>query len=327
MLTFEDEVAGARKRRELGITLFWLIAAVVLLLLPLTVQQKISSGLRASALAPFLLTQESIRQTRVRASEMLVLQARLDSVVAVLSSQEPLRQENRRLRTLLDLRDRAGPSFVSASAIRPGTRGSESMFLLDVGEEDGVSANDPVVVADGLVGIVREVGPRTALVMDWTHPDFRVSVMTLDGEHFGIVEPRMGAFREEDRLLLNGIPFHTPLDEGTEIVTSGLGAVYPRGLRLGTVLSLAEAEAGWRRAYWIRPAVQPGSVTHALVITGEEGRPLAQLTHLWFGTEEGALEEGAVVGDSLAVDPTAPEPVSETPPAAVDPEAGAWMDA
>jgi len=324
MLTFEDEVAGARRRREIGVTLVWLTTAVVLLFLPLAIQQRVSSALRATALAPFLLTQESIRQTRVRASEMLVLQARLDSVVAVLSSQEPLRQENRRLRSLLDLRDRASPSFVSASAIRPGTRGSESMFLLDVGAEDGVSENDPVVVADGLVGIVREVGPRTALVMDWTHPDFRVSVMTLDGEHFGIVEPRLGAFREEDRLLLNGIPFHTPLDEGTEIVTSGRGAVYPRGLRLGTVLSLAEAEAGWRRAYWIRPAVQPGSVTHALVITGEEGLPLAHLTHLWFGEEEGEVELGAALGDSLGGEGVLATPADELDDATrgVEPEPG-----
>jgi hypothetical protein len=136
------------------------------------------------------------------------------------------------------------------------------------------------------------VGPRTSLAMDWTHPDFRVSVMTLDGEHYGIVEPRAGAFREEDRLLLNGIPFHTPLEEGAEVVTSGRGTVYPRGVRIGTVLSLAEAEAGWRRAYWIEPAVRPASVTHALVITGEEGRPVSELVHLWFDPEEESEELG-----------------------------------
>jgi rod shape-determining protein MreC len=290
MSSFDDEVTGARRRREVWVSLSCILMASALNVLPLPAQQWISTALRASVLSPFILTQDSLRQARVRAAEISELQARLDSTIAVLASQEPLREENTRLRDLLELRERAGPAFVSASALRPGTRGSESMFLLDVGSEDGVGVNDPVVVAEGLVGIIREVGPRTSLAMDWTHPDFRVSVMTLDGEHYGIVEPRAGAFREEDRLLLNGIPFHTPLEEGAEVVTSGRGTVYPRGVRIGTVLSLAEAEAGWRRAYWIEPAVRPASVTHALVITGEEGRPVSELTHLWYEPEE-ELEE------------------------------------
>lgn len=313
MSSFDDEVAGARRRREIWVSLSCILLAATLMVLPLPAQQWISTALRASVLSPFIWTQESIRQTRVRAAEISELQARLDSTIAVLASQEPLREENQRLRDLLELRERAGPAFVSASTLRPGTRGSESMFLLDVGSDDGVELDDPVVVADGLVGIIREVGPRTSLAMDWTHPDFRVSVMTLDGEHYGIVEPRAGAFREEDRLLLNGIPFHTPLTAGMEVVTSGRGTVYPRGVRIGTVLSLAEAEAGWRRAYWILPAVRPASVTHALVITGDEGLPVSDLLHLWQppdpegeGEEPGEEPPG---GD----DPGEEEPGSEEP--------------
>jgi rod shape-determining protein MreC len=284
MASFDDDAAGVR-RRDLWISLAYVLAAGTLMVLPVPAQQWVSTALRASVLSPFIWTQDSLRQARVRAAEIAELQARLDSTVVVLASQETLREENQRLRELLALRVRAGPAFVSASALRPGTRGSESMFLLDVGSDHGVAVNDPVVVAEGLVGVVREVGPRTSLAMDWTHPDFRVSAMSVDGVGFGMVEPRAGAFREEDRLLLDGIPFHTPLEEGTTVVTSGLGTVYPRGVRVGTILSLAEAEAGWRRAYWIEPAVRPGSVTHVLVITGEEGRPISELTHLWLDTE------------------------------------------
>jgi rod shape-determining protein MreC len=283
MPPYETERREQRSRRELVVSLILLGVAVILFYLPLPAQQWVSSGLRASVLAPFIWTQESLHRARIRAADVTDLQARLDSTVAVLASQATLLDENRRLRALLDLRERTGPAFLPASVIRPGTRGSESMFLLDIGSEDGVAVNDPVVAAEGLVGIIREVGPRTALAMDWTHPDFRVSAMTLDGEGFGIVEPRHGAFREEDRLILNGIPFHTSLAEGTPVVTSGRGTVYPRGIRVGQVLSLAEAEAGWRRAYWLEPAVRPESVTHVLVITGEEGSPISDLGHLWEG--------------------------------------------
>jgi rod shape-determining protein MreC len=281
MPPFELDGSEERSRRELWISALWVGASVLLFALPVGVQQGVSTVLRATALAPFIWTQESLNRTRIRAVEIEALQARFDSVVALLQSQAPLEAENARLRALLDLRERAGPAFVSASAIRPGTRGSESMFLLDVGSDHGVAVNDPVVSAEGLVGVVRQVGPRSSLAMDWTHPDFAVSVMTLDARGFWIVEARQGTFREEDRLILPGVPFYTTLEEGEILVTSGQGAVYPRGIRVGTVLSLAETEAGWRRGYWVEPAVRVGSVTHVLVITGEEGRPLSELTHLW----------------------------------------------
>jgi rod shape-determining protein MreC len=280
MPPYEVDGSEERSRRELVLSAAWVLLSVILLVLPLTVQQGISAGLRATVLAPFIWTQESLNRTRIRAGDIELLQARYDSTVALLASQAPLSAENARLRALLDLRERTGPAFVSASAIRSGTRGSESMFLLDVGSDDGVSVNDPVVAADGLVGLVREVGPRSSLALDWTHPDFAVMAMSLDAEVLGIVEARAGAFRVQDRLVLDGIPFYTSLEPGMVLVTSGQGA-FPRGIRVGTVLSLAETEAGWRRGYWVEPAVRVGSVTHVLVITGEEGSPVSDLTHLW----------------------------------------------
>lgn len=308
MASFDVENGDRERRRELVLSVGALLLAGLLFVLPVQVQEGISTVLRSTVLAPFLGVQESIRQTRIRAAEIDELQARLDSVSVLLASQRTLLLENLELRGLLDLRERAGPGFVPASFIRPGTRGSESMFLLDVGSRDGVQPNDPVVAGEGLVGRIREVGAETSLAMDWSHPDFRVSVMTLDGEAGGIVEPRRGAFREEDQLLLDGIPFNTSLEAGAPLVTSGIGAVFPRGIRVGSVLSLAEAEAGWRRGYWVEPAVRPGTATHVLVITGEEGEPVTDLMHLW---------ADPTAGDSLPAMPPDPDSIvlpDSTPP-------------
>jgi rod shape-determining protein MreC len=155
------------------------------------------------------------------------------------------------------------------------------MFLLDVGTENGVAVFDPVVVARGLVGVVREVSQHTALAMDWTHPDFGVSVMTEDGEIFGIAGPQQGSFREEDRLVFDGIPYYSSVVEGAIVVTSGRGPVYPRGILVGEVLEAAESEVGWRKSYWIRPAVAPGSATHVLVLTGGAAGTAESLGELW----------------------------------------------
>jgi cell shape-determining protein MreC len=176
-----------------------------------------------------------------------------------------LADENRRLRALLELRDRIGGGWIAANVVRPGTSGSESVFLLDIGSEQGVERYAPVVTGQGVVGVVQDVYPTSATAMDWTHPDFRVSAMDPDGVVYGIVRSRRGEFREEDRLEFDGTAFQARLEDGTAVVTSNLSGVWPRGVPIGKVEGLAEADAGWRKSYWLRPMVEVGSVTHVLV--------------------------------------------------------------
>lgn len=264
-----------------------------------------AAGFRATILRPFLLIQEVLAQARLHAEEAGGLQARLDSLAAQIVIQAPLVEENRHLHELLELRDRDPATFLPASVIRPGTPGSESMFLLDVGSEDGVRVGDPVIMRDGrigLVGVIQQVRRGSAIGLDWSHPDFRASAMTEDGSVFGFVQPVRGLFREQDRLLLDGTPFYESLPPGTLITTSGLGGVYPRGIPIGHVESVAGEEGGWRKSYWLRPLVETGSVTHALVVLGD-------------GIPEDILQSfggrGGSAGDSVAANGENPFRVSE----------------
>ena len=91
------------------------------------------------------------------------------------------------------------------------------------------------------------------------------------------VENVRGVFREQDRLILNGIAYHESVAEGTLVLTSGLGGVYPRGIPIGHVDAIAETQGEWLRSYWLRPAVEPGSVTHVLVKSAEAPEDLLDL--------------------------------------------------
>jgi rod shape-determining protein MreC len=303
MPPFEPDKIEARDRRALVLPIGFFLLSLVLLVLPMPVQQRVSSILRGSVLLPFIWTQESLNAARVRTRDLAALQSQFDSAIAALAAQRTLAEENDRLRGLLDLQGRAPPGFVGASALYSGTPGSEGMFLIDKGAEDGIEVNSPVVMADGLVGVVREVHARNSTVMDWTHPDFRVSAMTMDGGTFGIVEPRSGAFRGGGRLLLSSIPYHEPVETGALVVTSGgPGLLYPRGILIGRVAGLAESDAGdagWRRSYWIEPAAYPGNATHVLVLTGAS-----------------RAEEAAARTQNLWV-PLAPDTVPPAPPGGV----------
>ena len=72
-------------------------------------------------------------------------------------------------------------------------------------------------------------------------------------------------------LELRGVPYGEDLPPGTMIYTSGLGGsagVYPSGVPIGVVLSVAEEQEGWSRTYAVRPVVHPASVSHVIVLTG-----------------------------------------------------------
>jgi len=146
------------------------------------------------------------------------------------------------------------------------------------------------VGARGLVGRIVEVRENNAVGIDWTHPDFRASAMLAEGGMFGLVENVRGEFREADRLMLNGTAYHERAPEGSLVVTSGLAGVMPRGIPVGRIDATAEVQGSWRKSYWLRPLVDPASVTHVLVETaGEEGEDLSRL---WAAEDSVAAEPG-----------------------------------
>lgn len=258
-----------------------MLVALFLFFLPSGYQAPIRGALRSTALRPFLAAQREIVERRVLSVDVAELRARHDSLAAVTAAQATLAEENRRLRALLGLRARVAEHFKSAEVMRLGVPGAESTFLLDIGRADGVEVGSPVLTPEGLLGVVWEVDEHISQAIDWTHPDFRASAMTLDGQVYGLVEPRRGEFREEDLLVLAGAPFHSDIKPGTRIVTSGRGGVYPRGIPLGSVVGIEEADTGWRKSYLVRPAVRPEAASHVLVGIRSDWGGGGDLSNLW----------------------------------------------
>lgn len=291
MASYTDPPEDGRGRRDLSVAVVFLVLAGFVLYLPQGTQGQVAEAFRGTVLRPFTLIQETLAQARLRAEGALVLQAKLDSLGSIVAAQATLAEENRNLRALLDIENLVPGTFVHANLIRPRTMGSESLFLLDVGTRDGVGAGDPVLMRNGqigLVGVIRSATPNSAVGLDWSHPDFRATAMTADGQIFGMVEPRPGSFRGGDRLLLSAVPYNERLDSGTLITTSGLGGVFPRGIPIGVVLELHQDEGQWNSEYWLRPAVHTGSVNHVLVAKADS-TTLANIR----------LLEAAGIGDTL----------------------------
>jgi rod shape-determining protein MreC len=267
-------------RRGRGRKIAWamgvLLLALFVFVLPEPYSGPIRDVMRGTVLRPFLAIQARIA-ARARVGSAVRLKAQRDSLLAIVAAQSVLADENRRLRDGLGLSGRLLPSFIPAQVLRVGATGSESTFIVDVGWENGVAVGSPVLSPDGLVGVIWAVDRRQAQAVDWTRPEFRVSAMTSDGETFGIIEPKPGRYREEDLLVLTGAPFHSDIRVGRRIVTSGRGELVPRGIPIGTVAGIDDADTGWRKSYLIRPAARPEGLVHVFVGVRTQGQDVTDL--------------------------------------------------
>jgi cell shape-determining protein MreC len=252
---------------------------VVLRLLPAPQEEAVSRALRATIMRPVLALQRGTVDRTAQFADPARLRAERDSLAAFLVGYAGMSSENQELRGLLGLGPRLTLSFVPAEVIRVSGRDLGAAFLITAGSADGVQAGDPIVSANGLVGRVLSVEPRSAVAIDWTNPQFRASAMTSDGETFGILKPRQRA-TEEPLLELTGTPFHSDLQPGTMLVTSGHG-LYPRGIPVGNVIRTA-GEDEWQKSYIVRPVVTPGEMTYVLVLGRRgEGATGADLAASW----------------------------------------------
>lgn len=214
--------------------------------------------LRTTVLRPFIATHEVFAARAGLALRVAGLEARADSLAVRVLESVDLAEENRRLRALLELPGRDMGEFFVAELVPGHTpAGEASGFQLRT--RSGLAFEPPLAVAtpEGLLGVVRTARGRVGMGEYWTHPDFRVAVMTPDGSVSGIVRPFTDQHGDQ-LMLLQGVPFQTDVPAGMALVTSGVGGIYPRGLSVGHVLAEHEQQLGWTHSFLVEPVVRPG---------------------------------------------------------------------
>jgi len=176
------------------------------------------------------------------------------------------RRRNQRLRELLALGKRLNGGYVAAEVLHQALPTDGRTLLLSVGSKAGVQRFDPVVAPEGLIGMVLNAEPEYSVAMTWADPEFRASAFTENGSVFGVVAPTPLTDAGDMLLQLRGVAYRDTISVGTRVMTAGLGGVYPQGIPVGEVIGLVREEAGWQRAYLLRPAASPMLVTHVLVL-------------------------------------------------------------
>ena len=237
------------------------------LFFPLAWADSFTSIVRGTVLKPAIWLQQAAEQGRTSRSRFLTVMAERDSAALAARSLNALLSENSQLRNLVALGQRLRTAYIPAEVLHQTLPTDGRTILLSAGSEEGVKPFAPVLSADGLVGVVRTVEPHWSIAMTWAHPEFRAGAFTEDGTVFGLVAPASASTVSETLLELRGVPYRDSIPVGTQVVASGLGGVFPRGIPLGTVMGILREEKGWERTYLLRPAAHPMTISHVIILT------------------------------------------------------------
>jgi rod shape-determining protein MreC len=256
-------------RLDLVVVSICIVLSLAARALPNTMRDPVATAMRRIFLAPLVLLQERSEKGRQSLLAADAKQAYLDSLSLTSMKAGALESENERFRKLLGLASRIRWGFVPAEALHGRGIRDETTVILSAGSRAGVSRLSPVIAPEGLVGVVDQVDPTMSHAMLWTHPDFRVSAMSPDGSAFGIAQAHLTGATGGYLIELRGVPFRATLKPGAQIVSSGWGGVWPRGIPVGTVLSEIQTTEGWARTYLLRPAVNPSDVYSVMILRRE----------------------------------------------------------
>jgi len=187
-------------------------------------------------------------------------------------------QENEYLRGLLDYID--GPRFpddfqpIAAEVIARPAGAFTQAIAIAAGSRNRVRVNDPVVTADGLVGLVTRVTPSTARVQLLTDQGAAVSAVDVRTRAEGIVRHARGT---RETLVLDRVRKQDVIRRGDDVVTagwrtSGLSSLYPKGIAIGEVSSVGQTDTDLWQQVQVDPYVDFGSLDAVLVLVPTERR-------------------------------------------------------
>ena len=171
-----------------------------------------------------------------RENQQLRLQAR---------QAEDTARENARLRRLLTWQQRTPWKLKLARVVLREPANWWRTVQIDLGSRDGLRVNLPVLTTDGLVGRLSSVSLTRSQVVLLGDPNCKVSARveneTRDIGIIGASGPLDTEFVEMGYLSKNAY-----LKPGQNVVTSGEGGIFPKGIPIGKVVDVGPVDYGLR---------------------------------------------------------------------------------
>jgi rod shape-determining protein MreC len=175
--------------------------------------------------------------------------------------------ETQRLERLLAMRQASRAEFLTARVVGKDATNWFKTILLDRGSLEGIRRNQSVLAPDGLVGRVVEVTLSSARVQLLTDPVSAVGGLIQRTRVTGIVSGNLGAGAR-----VRYLPLMADVAVGDEVLTSGMGGVFPKGILIGRITSVERKSGALFQEATLQSAVDLSRLEEVLILTNLDVR-------------------------------------------------------
>ena len=235
-----------------------------LLSVVLTPLQKVTSALSGGA--------ASVWEKYTSIDDVMDRNEQLEAENAELRQQmvdyDRIKAENDAYKALARIQDtNSEASYVSAFVIGRDPLDEFGGFTLDQGSTDGVAVNDAIISDRGyLLGVVVEVDATSCKVMTILHPSFNAAGVISRTRENGIITGSAD-YAADGQCVLTNLDRATEARKGDQVITTGLGRVFPANLLVGTVQEVVPEQSGKSSSAVILPGADPRTVKHVFIVT------------------------------------------------------------
>jgi rod shape-determining protein MreC len=187
--------------------------------------------------------------------------ARIQELETQLIRFKEMERENKRLMKLLNFSSPLVLRTIGAHVIGEDVTPWKKVVLLDKGSHHNIKKDMVVVVPEGLVGRVLEVEPYTAHALLLPDPDSRVSGLTSVSRAQGIVTG-IGT----DKLQMKYLALDAEVAIGEEVITAGVGSLFPKGLQIGKIEAIERDSDGMHLLALVKPSVSFSKLEEGLCL-------------------------------------------------------------
>lgn len=195
------------------------------------------------------------------------LKSELEEMQNKIFTLNEVKKENERLKQLLDFGKDIERKKVLAQVVSWDSSNEFKVLRINKGENHGLKLLSPVITQTGLVGYVYRVSPNYADILTILDQNNRVDAIVTRTRTHGILEGHSDFICQ-----FKYVSRTEKLEIGDTIITAGLGEIYPKGIKVGSISQIDKENFGITQKIEVTPSVDFDKLEEVVVLLDHEGK-------------------------------------------------------
>lgn len=186
-----------------------------------------------------------------------------------------LKEENERLREILNFtEERNNYNYIACDIISYSGGNFLDGYIVNKGENADIKKGMIVIAAQGLVGQVTQVGSNWSIVQSLVNENIAVSVMVESTREATGYLKGFKDSKNRNLAKVYDLPMDSEVKEGDIIMTSGVGLLYPKEIKIGEVISVEEDKIKVMKSAIVKPYVDFNKLEELFIVSPKDTREI-----------------------------------------------------